>query len=318
MSNVLRTSLSELRGESVIVVASTGGHLEQAVRWASRLGISPDSTFVTFDSPQSRSILADWPHIYVPYIAPRDIRAMLAAIPCFWKVLRGNPNVQVLSTGAGIALPAYLIAVMLGRRLHYIESVSRFTGPSLTGRLLSRVPKVTPYAQHEGYPGRRWHKVESLLSDYVVERVTNQPSQPRKYFVTLGTIRPYRFDALVDAVLSGLNDDDEVVWQLGETTRLDLPGAIHSAVPPSEFDRHAREADVVITHAGVGSVLRLLELGISPIVVPRSRQRQEHVDDHQGQVASALSRTGLITSRQPGEINHWVLHQGRPAITKVY
>jgi hypothetical protein len=42
----------------LLLVASTGGHLAQLVRLAPGLGASPSSLWVTFDSVQSRSLLA--------------------------------------------------------------------------------------------------------------------------------------------------------------------------------------------------------------------------------------------------------------------
>src|SRR5690349_14751919 len=65
-------SLAELAGKRALAVASTGGHLAQAVRWQSRLGLSADSMFVTFENAQSTALLARKPHAFVPYVKPRD------------------------------------------------------------------------------------------------------------------------------------------------------------------------------------------------------------------------------------------------------
>jgi UDP-N-acetylglucosamine transferase subunit ALG13 len=60
-----------------------------------------------------------------------------------------------------------------------------------------------------------------------------------------------------------------------------------------EFSSTISTSDVVITHAGVGTILDLLERGVCPVVVPRRRAREEHVDDHQGQIARLLAGLGL-------------------------
>jgi UDP-N-acetylglucosamine transferase subunit ALG13 len=115
-------------------------------------------------------------------------------------------------------------------------------------------------------------------------------------FVTLGTIRPYRFDAMIDAVLKTGLATHETNWQLGCTHRDDLPGNVAESVSDGEFEAMIRESDVVITHSGVGTILRILELGKSPIVIPRRRSRGEHVDDHQAQISELVSREGLATA----------------------
>ena len=57
-----------------------------------------------------------------------------------------------------------------------------------------------------------------------------------------------------------------------------------------------RHADVVVCHAGAGSVLCALRLGHTPIVVPRLRRYQETVDDHQVEFAQALAAKGKVVA----------------------
>ena len=75
----MRTRLDDLRGKKVLLVASTGGHLFQLTRLAPRLGLSPDSEWVTFDTPQSRSLLKGKVVHHVPYVAPRDWKNIVRA-----------------------------------------------------------------------------------------------------------------------------------------------------------------------------------------------------------------------------------------------
>ena len=57
-----------------LLAASTGGHLAQLCKWSATLGSSDDSLWVTFDTPQSRSLLDGRRVMHVPYIEPRDYR----------------------------------------------------------------------------------------------------------------------------------------------------------------------------------------------------------------------------------------------------
>jgi UDP-N-acetylglucosamine transferase subunit ALG13 len=56
-----------------------------------------------------------------------------------------------------------------------------------------------------------------------------------------------------------------------------------------------RRARVVVTHAGVGSVMVSLANGKCPVVVPRLKSFAEAVDDHQLQLGRRFAAAGLVT-----------------------
>ena len=58
---------------------------------------------------------------------------------------------------------------------------------------------------------------------------------------------------------------------------------------PVDFDRNVETADVVVSHGGVGTLLRILEMGKQPVVMSRLARHREHVDDHQTQVQASLA-----------------------------
>ncbi|PPK97245.1 UDP-N-acetylglucosamine:LPS N-acetylglucosamine transferase [Kineococcus xinjiangensis] len=291
------------RRSRLLLVASTGGHLAELMLISKLIEARPDSHWVTFDHDQSRSLLGDRTVTHVPYVAPRSLGGVLRALPTFVRLLRRERFDAVVSTGAAVAVPALLVARLFRCEAHYVESVSRFSGPSLTGRILQRVPSVRLYTQHEQWVGRRWRFDVSIADSFRAGERRELPPGPPRIFVTVGTIRPYRFDALVDRVKAVLPADAEVTWQLGSTRRTDLPGTVLEHVSSEEFDRLAREATTVVTHAGVGSVIRLLELGARPVVVPRRASRGEHVDDHQLETLEALRRLDGVVCREAGELS---------------
>jgi UDP-N-acetylglucosamine transferase subunit ALG13 len=285
-----------------LLVASTGGHLAQLAKWSKIIGSSHDSLWVTFKSPQSESLLVNRRVLYVPYVAPRDISGTVKAFLTMMKQIDWNAEIftSAITTGAAVGL-----AGLAAARLHrvprfYFESVSRVNGPSLTGRIVSLDRSIQASCQYEHWSGGRWHYRGSLFDDFkpVVKRRNEHPS----LFVTLGTIKPYRFDAVIDSVLSTGLADDRTVWQLGATTRRLLPGKAVSQMCGSEFVREARAADVVVTHAGVGTIMHLVEMGIYPVVVPRRAKRREHVDDHQVQIAHLLQSRAISMVAEADEL----------------
>lgn len=293
-------------GGKALLVASTGGHLSELLRLTSTFDPDPESLWVTFRTPQSETLLEGRRVHYLPYIGPRDLRGTLRAVPQVNDLVRRERFDLAVSTGAAIAVGALPVAAAAGVPSTYIESVCRLAGPSTTGRILSRVPRVSLRTQHERWADRRWRPHPSVLSEYTsVPR--EQPRPGRRLFVTLGTIRGYRFDSVVDSVLASGLADEHTVWQLGDTTRDDLPGTVVDQLPPDAFTACAVGADVVVAHAGVGTLLELLALGIYPVQAVRRASRGEHVDDHQTQIADLVRAHDLAVPVEGPDLTRAVL-----------
>ncbi len=290
----------------VLWVVSSGGHLAQAHRIEGMIGRNPESVWVTFDVPQSRSLLAGRRVEFAEYVAPRDLRRAFAASSLVSRIAGREQFDSVISTGAAIALVALPRMALRGTPTFYIESIARSTGPSLTGKAMALAPRVRTSAQYESWSSKRWPYHGSVLDELRSVPTAEQVS-PRSFFVTLGTIRPYRFDRAVDAVLGMLEKGDSVVWQLGATTREGLPGESLGEVPGEEMARRIAAADVVITHAGVGSILNCLELGKVPVVVVRRQEHGEHVDDHQQGIADVMTARALAFEVDPAAPNRDLL-----------
>lgn len=294
-----------------LFAASTGGHLAQLVRLSQRLDVSEDSLWVTFRSPQSESLLSGRRVLYIPYIRPRDVKGVVRGTRLVRKAVKAEKFEQAISTGAGIALAVFPVTRMRGIANTYIESVSRVDGPSLTGRIVHRTRLASTWTQHAGWATSRWRLHGSVMSGFERIERASSPSEPPRIFVTLGTIEGYRFDSVIDHLVKIGAASDETEWQLGVTDRSDLPGKQSTLMSNDDFERRALEADVVVTHAGVGTILKLLDLGIYPVIVPRRSARKEHVDDHQEQIAALVARENLGLVREVGEIDMESLLEAR-------
>jgi UDP-N-acetylglucosamine transferase subunit ALG13 len=90
---------------------------------------------------------------------------------------------------------------------------------------------------------------------------------------------------------------------------VDLAGQTHGIMDAAQFEELARSADVVVTHAGVGTLLQLLEWGVHPVVVIRRAARGEHVDDHQEQIGQLLREAGLAIVVEAPELSAAHLRQ---------
>ncbi len=112
-------------------------------------------------------------------------------------------------------------------------------------------------------------------------------------FATVGTNHA-RFGRMLEA-LAAWPGTEELVVQHGPVA-VERPGAVLK--PYLSFDEmvsYIEESRLVVTHAGVGSILLALAHGKGPIVVPRLRRYGEAVDDHQLVFARRLDEDGLVT-----------------------
>lgn len=286
-----------------LLVASTGGHLEQLMRLEPR--IVPKvarAAYATFDDQQSRSLLAEREVSFVPRIPPRGMKEAVAAMPHAYRIVKGGQFYSVVSTGSAIAVPFFAAARSLGIECHYVESSARADGPSLSGRMVSRIPGVQLYAQYDRWATPPWTYNGSVFDGFA------RDSQPRlwggginRVVVTLGTMRGYPFRRAVDAVSRVLRElapaDVSVLWQVGDTPVADLGIDGRYLLPAAELSEAIRDADLVFAHAGVGSCLQILDAGRCPVLLPRVAARGEHIDDHQWMIADELHGRGLAVSR---------------------
>lgn len=306
-----------------LLVASTGGHLEQLSRLRHRFEPTAAAVeWATFDDAQGRSLLADETVHVVPYIPPRGYLQVGRAIPTAYRLLRSGRFDRVVSTGAGIALAFLPVARALGVPAHYVESAARADGPSLTGRLIARIPGIHHYTQYRAWSDETWAYEGSLFDGYEVVPAVAPATQAARVVVTLGTMRRYGFRRAVDHLVRVLPEvlapDAEVLWQVGVAEVSDLPIDARVDVPAAELKAAIAQADLVIAHAGIGSCLTALDAGRSPVVLPRRPEHDEHVDGHQEMIARELDGRGLAVSRAPEHLSAADLREAMSrAVTRV-
>ena len=181
-----------------MLVASTGGHLTQLRSLAPRIADLGTTTWVTFDSPQSRSLLRDEQVEFVPYLAPRGYRSLVLNVPRALRILRRHRPTRVVSTGSGIALAYLPLARTVGASAHYIESATRVVGPSRTGEILRRSKRVNLHTQHLHWADDRWTYRGSVFDGF--EFIDGDRRRLGRIVVTLGTMESYGFRRLVEVL----------------------------------------------------------------------------------------------------------------------
>ncbi|HET6876617.1 MAG TPA: glycosyltransferase [Jatrophihabitans sp.] len=264
--------------------------------------VEPDVpvVWVTADCLQSRSVLAGEQNVvYLPRVDSRDYVALFRVlIPALRLLVRHRPR-AVYSTGAAVALAFLPFAWLVGARATYVESAARTSGPSHTGKILSALPWIRLRTQYRGWAGTRWQYAGSVFDGYEPVRVERPDPRVRKVVVTLGTQENFPFVTLVERLNQIVPPGTEVLWQIGGGFPPDArPQGARESVPMAELCAWVNDADAVIAHAGVGSALTLLEQGFTPLLVPRSADRGEHIDEHQRLIADELEARGLAVTAE--------------------
>jgi UDP-N-acetylglucosamine transferase subunit ALG13 len=94
--------------------------------------------------------------------------------------------------------------------------------------------------------------------------------------------------------LSDLNLPEKIIVQSGHTKITSPNLDIRPFVGPDEYSQLNQQAKIIITHAGVGSIMQALSFGKPVIVVPRLKKFGEHLNDHQTQIADQFAKAGYI------------------------
>lgn len=116
-------------------------------------------------------------------------------------------------------------------------------------------------------------------------------------FVTVGT-HEQPFNRLVQKIdelkKEGIIQED-VFMQTGYSTYEPKYCGWSKLIPYSKMVQKVSDARIVITHGGPASFVMPLQMGKTPIVVPRQYRFHEHVNDHQVEFAqNVVKRMGNI------------------------
>jgi UDP-N-acetylglucosamine--N-acetylmuramyl-(pentapeptide) pyrophosphoryl-undecaprenol N-acetylglucosamine transferase len=285
---------------TTMLVAISGGHLAQLHMLAPRITGGDDIVWMTDDTAQSRSLLAGERVYHVPTRPPRDHLGVLSDTRIAQRAFAEHRILRVVSSGAQVALSALIPALLRRIPFSYVESATRVTDLSMTGKVIERIPTVRRYVQYPNRVSGRWGYALSVFDGFRVEPAEETPIE--RAVVTVGGNGDFGFRRLVESAERALPDDAHVLWQTGST---DVSGFDIDAVPSvssATLSAELAAADVVIGHAGTGTALAALSAGKVPVLAPRSVGHGEHIDSHQDDLAAFLAERGLAVVRSADAI----------------
>lgn len=114
-----------------------------------------------------------------------------------------------------------------------------------------------------------------------------------KILVTMGTAKEYNFRRLLTIIDSlcdkNVIDSNNLIVQSNDKGYIPKHYKILQTMPNDKFKDIMSAADVVITHAGTGTVIAALKLNKKLILFPRLKQYGEMIDDHQLQICKLVA-----------------------------
>lgn len=126
-------------------------------------------------------------------------------------------------------------------------------------------------------------------------------------FATLGT-QPLAFSRFlkeIDSLIEVGHISEKVIVQTGYTKYKSEKFEGHDFFSEEEFSKHIRNASVIITHAGYGSLFNAIKAGKKIIAVARLKKYGEMVDDHQLELVHKLVEEGYIINGTDSLVFAW-------------
>jgi UDP-N-acetylglucosamine transferase subunit ALG13 len=121
-------------------------------------------------------------------------------------------------------------------------------------------------------------------------------------FVLLGT-HEQPFERALDLAIP-LGQHDPLLIQHGHTPSRPSANGVEWArfMDYTNVVEQMSAASAVVCHAGVGTIITALRLHKTPVVIPRLREANEHIDDHQLQITREFAARGYIVACLDGDL----------------
>ncbi len=111
-------------------------------------------------------------------------------------------------------------------------------------------------------------------------------------FITVGTHeQPFnRLLKCIDELIENGKINEEIICQKGYSDYEPKNYKAEKLIPYDQMQKNIEKARIVITHGGPASFIAPLSIGKIPIVVPRKKELDEHVNNHQIEFARDVEK----------------------------
>lgn len=96
---------------------------------------------------------------------------------------------------------------------------------------------------------------------------------------------------------------EQIIAQAGYTKYDSKRIEMFDFIPLDEMEKYIEQADLIISHGGVGTIFSAIKKGKKVIAVPRLEKYGEHINDHQIEICEELEKEGYILYYKDGKDN---------------
>ena len=118
----------------ICLVGSAGGHLTQLLQLQD-LWNKYNSFYITYKEKSSEKLAKKYKTYFVKDPLRNPLYFLLTVFQSLYIFLIENPDI-IITTGAGVAIPITLLGKIFGKKIVFIESLSRVETPSITGKIV--------------------------------------------------------------------------------------------------------------------------------------------------------------------------------------
>ena len=115
-----------------------------------------------------------------------------------------------------------------------------------------------------------------------------------------------------------LADNNEIIVQAGHSQYSSDKMEIFDFISPEKLKILYEKAAYIITHAGAGSMFQAIKSKKKTLAFPRLQKYDEHVDDHQLQLAEKLQKMGYLMVFHDGDEMISVFNRMKEFEEKIY
>ncbi len=118
----------------ILLVGSSGGHLTHL--WLLKdFWSKHERAWVSFDKEDARSLLKDEVFYKCFYPTNKNIKNLIKNYRLAKKILKKEKPDLIISSGAGAAIPYFLLGKRYGAKRVFIEVYDRIDNPTITGKI---------------------------------------------------------------------------------------------------------------------------------------------------------------------------------------
>lgn len=126
----------DIAKSKICIPTSSGGHLTHMRMLLPVFDRASDRFWVTFDKDDANSALAGERVYHCFFPTNRNVKNTLRNTALAVKVLGKERPDLIVSSGAAIAVPFFILGKLFGAKTVYVEVFDRVDAPTLTGKLV--------------------------------------------------------------------------------------------------------------------------------------------------------------------------------------